>query len=103
MPYSLVEWYTETIPGSGVFDSGPLINVINPYNLVNACEGNYVLKILDANGCEFVSEVYTIEQAVEPIILTETFSNYNGFNIDCNASNSGTITVDISGGSGVLY
>ena len=102
LPYSLVEWYTETIPGSGVFDSGPLINVINPYNLVNACEGNYVLKILDANGCEFVSEVYTIEQAVEPIILTETFSNYNGFNIDCNAANSGTITVDISGGSGVF-
>ena len=102
LPYSLVEWYTETIPGSGVFDSGPLINVINPYNLVNACEGNYVLKILDANGCEFVSEVYTIEPAVEPIILTETFSNYNGFNIDCNAANSGTITVDISGGSGVF-
>ncbi|MDA8572520.1 PKD domain-containing protein, partial [Flavobacteriaceae bacterium] len=39
---------------------------------------------------------------VEPIILTETFSNYNGFNIDCNAANSGTITVDISGGSGVF-
>ena len=102
LPYNLVEWYTETIPGSGVFDSGPLINIINPYNLVNACEGNYVLKILDANGCEFVSDVYTIEQAVEPIILTETLSNYNGFNIDCNAANSGTITVDISGGSGVF-
>ncbi|MGC6525646.1 MAG: PKD-like domain-containing protein, partial [Flavobacteriaceae bacterium] len=102
LPYNLVEWYTETIPGSGVFDSGPLINIINPYNLVNACEGNYVLKILDANGCEFVSDVYTIEQAVEPIILTETLSNYNGFNIDCNAANSGTITVDLSGGSGVF-
>ena len=102
LPYSLIEWYTETIPDSGVFDSGPLINVINPYNLVNACEGNYVLKILDANGCEFVSDVYIIEQAVEPIFLTETLSNYNGFNIDCNAANSGTITVNLSGGSGVF-
>ena len=102
LPYSLVEWYTETTPGSGVFNSGPLINLINPFNLVNACEGNYRLKILDANGCEFVSDVYTINQAVEPIILTETLSNYNGFNIDCFAANSGTITVDLNGGSGVF-
>ena len=101
-PYNLVEWYTETIPDSGVFDFGPLINVNDPNQLVNACEGNYILKVLDDSGCEFISPVYTINQIVDPIILTEIISNYNGFNIDCNAANSGTITIDLSGGSGVF-
>ena len=102
LPYSLVEWYTETIPDSGVFDSGPFVNNINPNELLNVCEGNYVLKILDANGCEYVSDIYTIAEAVDPIIITETLSDYNGFNIHCNAANSGTITIDLSGGSGVF-
>ena len=101
-PYSLVEWYTETTPGSGVFDFGPLINVDNPTRLINACQGNYILKVLDANGCEFVSPVYTVNQTVDAIVISDSFSSFNGFNIDCFGANSGSITADISGGSGVF-
>lgn len=100
LPYSLVEWYSETIPNSGIFDSGPFTNTANPFEINNACEGNYVLKILDANGCEFISDIYVIEPAVNPIVFTETVSNYNGFNIDCNAANNGFISINLSGGSG---
>ena len=72
-----------SIPGSGDFDLGPLVNINNPNQLVNACQGNYVYKVLDSYGCEFISPVYTIDAAPGQVNITETISNYNGYNIDC--------------------
>ena len=101
LPYSLIEWYTETIPDSGIFDVGPYTNSTNPLELFNACEGNYVLKVLDDNGCLFVSDIYAVQQLNTPIVLDATVSDFNGFNIDCATANSGFVSVDLSGGSGV--
>ena len=101
LPYSLIEWYTETIPDSGIFDLGPYTNSTNPLELFNACEGNYVLKVLDDNGCLFVSDIYAVQQLNTPIVLDATVSDFNGFNIDCATANSGFVSVDLSGGSGV--
>ena len=98
-PFNLIEWYTESVPESGIFDQGPLINVDNPLELINACEGNYVLKILDANFCEFISPVYNIQKSVDSIIIDEILSNYNGYNISCFGANDGSITINLSGGS----
>ena len=101
LPYTLIEYYTETIPNSGIFDAGPLTNSTNPLELFNACEGNYVLKVLDGNGCLFVSNTILIEQLNTPVSLTSTLSDFNGFNIDCATANSGFVSVDLSGGSGM--
>ena len=101
-PYAIQEWYTESIPGSGDFDLGPLVNINNPNQLVNACQGNYVYKVLDANGCEFISPVYTIDAAPSQVNISETISNYNGYNIDCFSSNSGLLEIEVSGGSGIF-
>jgi hypothetical protein len=101
-PYALQEWYTESIPGSGDFDLGPLVNINNPNQLINACQGNYVYKVLDANGCEFISPVYTIDAAPGQVNISETISNYNGYNIDCFSSNSGSLEIEVSGGSGIF-
>ena len=101
-PYALQEWYTETIPGSGDFDLGPLVNINDPNQLVNACQGNYVYKVLDAYGCEFISPVYTVDAAPGQVNITETISNYNGYNIDCFSSNSGSLEIEVSGGSGIF-
>ena len=101
-PYALQEWYTETIPGSGDFDLGPLVNINSPNQLVNACQGNYVYKVLDANGCEFISPVYTIDAAPSQVNVSETISNFNGYNIDCFSSNTGNINIEVSGGSGIF-
>ena len=101
-PYALQEWYTETISGSGDFNLGPLVNVNNPNQLVNACQGNYVYKVLDANGCEFISPVYTIDAAPSQVTVLETLSNYNGYNIDCFSSNTGSINIEVAGGSGIF-
>jgi len=101
LPYTLIEYYTETIPSSGIFDAGPFTNTTNPLELFNACEGNYVLKVLDGNGCQFISNTIAIEQLNTPVSLTSTLSDFNGFNIDCTTANSGFVSVDLSGGSGV--
>ena len=100
LPFNLTEWYTESIPDSGIFDLGPLINIDNPLELINACEGNYILKVLDANFCEFISPVYNIEKSADSIILDEVLSNYNGYNISCFGANDGSLTIGLSGGSG---
>jgi len=101
LPYRLIEWYTETIPDSGIFDAGPFTNSTNSLELFNACEGNYVLKVLDGNGCLFVSDTHEVEQLNTPVVLDATVSDFNGFNIDCTTANTGFVSVDLSGGSGV--
>jgi gliding motility-associated-like protein len=97
-PYPIVEWYRDC-DGDGDFD-GPFAT--DTYELINLCACDYLLKIVDANGCEFISPTYTIEEGVESIVINETLSNYNGYNIDCYGANSGSISIDISGGSGVF-
>ena len=100
LPYNSIEWYGQTDPTSDFFDLGPFTNTANPLQLLNACEGRYQLKVQDANNCQFVSDIYTIQQLNTPITFVDTVSNYNGFNIDCFGANTGSITVDLDGGSG---
>jgi gliding motility-associated-like protein len=99
LPYSLIQW-TRYNPATLNFEDYPNTTPLTPFELTNICAGDYVLKILDANGCEFLSPVYSIEEGASPIDISETISNYNGFNIDCFSANTGSISVDISGGSG---
>ena len=101
LPYSLIEWYRDNSDPSDIEPDFQLYSN-NTLELVNLCAGDYLLKVLDANGCEFLSPVYTIEQGFIPVVISETFSNYNGFNIDCFGANSGIISLDISGGSGIF-
>ena len=101
LPYSLIEWYRDDSDPSDIEPDFQLYSS-NTLELVNLCAGDYLLKVLDANGCEFLSPVYTIEQGFIPVVISETFSNYNGFNIDCFGANSGIISLDISGGSGIF-
>lgn len=99
LPYSLIEWYTESIPDSGVFDI-PVDNGL--LYIQNVCEGNYVLKVLDANGCEFVSPTYTVNNSNNPIVIDDIISDYNGNNVSCQGYNDGFIEVSLSGGSGIF-
>ena len=98
LPYALVEWYRDIGDSNGfqLFDSSGNLD------LINLCAGDYLLKILDANGCEFLSPIYTISEGFQPITISETLSNYNGFNVDCFGANTGSISLDISGGSGIF-
>ena len=91
-----LEWYKETPSGSGFYNliaSGSTI-------LLNACVGNYKLKVIDANNCTFWSDVYQIENQFTLVNLVENVSDYNGFEISCFGGNNGYIHNIISGGSG---
>jgi gliding motility-associated-like protein len=92
----IFEWYKETPLGSGNFT---LITSGSPI-LMNACVGNYKLKVVDANGCIHWSVPYLIENQFTLINIVETISNYNGFEIACNGGNSGYVHNVLSGGSG---
>jgi len=96
-PYTELEWYTESVDGSGNFD---ILVDTGSDTISNACEGNYVLKVFDSNGCEFISPVYNIEETGSPITINDTISDYNGYGVSCFNSNDGFIEVDVSGGSG---
>ena len=100
-PYSLIQW-TRYNPATNNFEVYPDATPLSPFELINVCAGDYILKILDANGCQFLSPVYTIFGGASSIEILETFSDYNGFNIDCFSANTGSITIDISGGSGIF-
>jgi gliding motility-associated-like protein len=92
--FYVLEWYKETAPG--IFT---LISAGNP-NLINACEGNYRLKVIDANNCTFFSAIYEIENQFTLVNVSETISNFNGFEIACFAGNTGFVHTVLSGGSG---
>ena len=98
LPFDFVQWnrYNEVTEAYEPFGSSAT------YELIGICAGDYLLEIIDANGCQFNSPVYTIDEGVSPINITESFSNFNGYNIDCHGANTGSISFGISGGSGVF-
>ena len=90
------EWYKETPLGSGIYT---LITSGSPI-LMNACVGNYKLKVVDENGCIHWSVPYLIENQFTLINLVENISNYNTFEISCFGTNTGYVHNVLSGGSG---
>ena len=66
-------------------------------NIANLSPDEYTLTITDNNGCS-TFETYIISQP-DALVINETLSLYNGFNISCNGATDGTIDLAISGGS----
>ena len=92
------EWYKESTVTQGLFDN--LVSTGTPI-LQNACEGNYRLKVTDANGCIFWTQIHSILKLFVPISVVESVSNYNGSSVKCNGDANGYIHDLISGGSGL--
>jgi gliding motility-associated-like protein len=91
------EWYRESPNNPNNFNI--LFSPGTPI-LLNACEGNYRLKVTDANGCIFWSQTHTILKLFVPTSIVETISNYNGWSVKCNGDSNGFVHTVISGGSG---
>ena len=58
--------------------------------------GTYIVKVTDLNNCE-ISGTFVVAEP-PPLVLTATLSDFNGFNISCNAGNDGTIDISATGG-----
>ena len=67
-------------------------------DLSNLAAGNYDLVITDGIGCK-ITRTFEITDP-EPIVLTPTISNFNGFEISCKNGSDGVIDLGIKGGNG---
>lgn len=98
-PYNQIQWFTESVPNSNQFN---VLVQNNGTSLQERCEGRYVLRVLDAQNCQFTSPVYTIVNLNTTLEITPVLSNYSGYNISCNGSNNGFIHVMVTGNIGNL-
>ena len=71
----------------------------NEYSITGLEAGEYTLSSEDANNV-LISTQITILQPDGPIDITETISDYNGYQISCFGAENGTISVVASGGGG---
>ena len=67
-------------------------------DLRNLEAGRYDLVITDNIGC-LITRTFEITDP-EPIVLTPTISNFNGFEISCKNGSDGVIDLNITGGNG---
>jgi gliding motility-associated-like protein len=58
--------------------------------------GTYIVKVTDSNNWE-ISGTFVVAEP-PPLVLTATLSDFNGFNISCNAGNDGIIDITATGG-----
>ncbi|NDE61352.1 MAG: hypothetical protein EB038_03910, partial [Cyclobacteriaceae bacterium] len=67
-------------------------------DLSSLAAGTYELLVTDGIGCK-ITRTYEITDP-EPIVLTPTISNFNGFEISCKNGSDGVIDLNITGGNG---
>jgi gliding motility-associated-like protein len=67
-------------------------------DLINLVAGRYDLVITDNIGCK-ITRTFEITDP-EPIVITPTISDYNGFEISCKNGSDGVIDLQITGGNG---
>ncbi|MFM7628071.1 MAG: PKD-like domain-containing protein, partial [Algoriphagus sp.] len=67
-------------------------------DLSNLAAGRYDLVITDNIGCR-ITRTFEITDP-EPIVLTPTITNFNGFQISCKGGSDGVIDLKIAGGNG---
>ena len=59
----------------------------------------YYVSIVDANGCNLTSVPFSVSEP-DAVSMNFTLSNYNGFNVSCNNSSDGFLTISAIGGNG---
>ncbi|MCX6297396.1 MAG: gliding motility-associated C-terminal domain-containing protein [Bacteroidetes bacterium] len=78
--------------------TGPSSFLANTAAISSLIAGNYSLTVLDTNGCIASSSITLTEPAILNSIATNSIYT-GGFNISCNGSNDGSITLTTSGGT----
>jgi gliding motility-associated-like protein len=68
--------------------------------VIQVGEGSYSVIITDANGC-FVEEEFNIVLPSGITLIAES-PNFNGFNIDCNGANTGSINLSVFDANGIF-
>ena len=95
-PYNYA-WFGPVIPGSGdMFDLNDTISTSE--DIMNLCKGQYLIVLSDSLGCSFERTI-TVTAPDDLLILTDSISDYNGFQVSCPDACDGFIYVTASGGT----
>ncbi len=93
-PNTSITWFSDAALTTQIPDNGAL----NAYVMTDNIPVYVVVEYLPT-ACR---KIVTIRYTVNPkISITNTLSNFNGFNLNCNADNSGRITVNVNTGTPV--
>lgn len=78
-------------------------NQAGPFTFENMAAGNYQVIISDANGCFKVIDNILLSQPDEGLTIENLIvSDFNGFGISCAGVTDGSVSLEVSGGSGDL-
>jgi gliding motility-associated-like protein len=89
--------------GNVILETVSSITALNYTFLVKA--GTYTITVEDLNGGKKTSVQRIFTQPAAPLAISETISDFNGFNISCTGASDATIDLTVTGGtiSGLLY
>ena len=89
--------------GNVILETVSSITVLNHTFLVKA--GIYTITVEDLNGGKKTSAQRTFTQPAAPLAISETISDFNGFNISCTGASDAAIDLTVTGGTitGTLY
>ena len=95
-PYNYA-WFGPVIPGSGdMFDFNDTLSTSE--DLINLCKGQYMVFLYDSLGCSFQRTI-TVTAPEDLLILTDSISDYNGYQVSCPEACDGWIYVTATGGT----
>jgi gliding motility-associated-like protein len=97
-PTYTYEWYGPVFPidtAAGAFDGLPLLSTDE--DISNLCKGQYLVILIDSEGCTFERRI-TVTAPDDLVILTDSISDYNGFQISCPGLCDGWIYITATGG-----
>ena len=89
--------------GNVILETVSSITVLNHTFLVKA--GIYTITVEDLNGGKKTSAQRTFTQPAAPLAISDTISDFNGFNISCTGASDAAIDLTVTGGTitGTLY
>lgn len=93
------EWYGPVFPidtAAGAFDGLPVLS--SDQDITNLCKGQYLIILIDSEGCTFERRI-TVTAPEDLVILTDSISDYNGFQISCPGVCDGYIYITATGGT----
>lgn len=78
-------------------------NQPDAFTFENMAAGNYQVIITDTNGCNKTINNILLSQPAEGLTIENlVVSDFNGYQISCAGANDGSISLEVSGGSGEL-
>ncbi|RMG91367.1 MAG: hypothetical protein D6706_18305, partial [Chloroflexi bacterium] len=96
---------TATITGGGTppyqyaWSNGTTNTTSSTSNSITGLQaGTYAVTVTDAGNCVEIGQVTLTEPTA--MNITANIPTFNGYNIDCNGNNTGSIDISITGGSG---